>query len=313
MRKQLHGKKTIKFWSFSHGFLKTGLLTLIMDHLTPPRYIAVFLVATILVMMATLGLLMTVLLSSQKRHQAFQASLLALKHEHANNLLRTQIEIQELTFKNIAQEIHDNINLSLTLAKLTLHQIAEHTAVAALAGNAQEMISGAIGDLSAISRGLNADIIQQQGLFNAIQAEIERIRRSSRIEIDFVIKGETDFLSARQELLLFRSVQESFNNILKYSRAKNVYMCFDYDDTYVSVEVQDDGVGFDPADLPAKKGKSTGLHTLRSRFQLFSGSFAVHSAPGEGTQLIFKLPISDPNEKEQNLQDRTGRRPHSAS
>jgi two-component system NarL family sensor kinase len=283
-----------------------------MNQLTPPRYIAVFLVATILVMTAALGVLMALLLTNQKRHQAFQARILALKHEHANSLLRSQIDIQEMTFKNIAQEIHDNINLSLTLAKLTLHQIAEYDAVAALAGNAQQMITGAINDLSSISRGLNADIIQQQGLFNAIRAEVERIRRSSPVQIEFVIKGETDFLSAQQELLLFRSVQECFNNILKHSKAKNVYLCLDYNTEHLRVEVRDDGIGFDPADLPAKKGKSTGLHTLRSRVELFSGTLTVTSAPGEGTCLLFELPITDPNEKE-NVHDRPGRRPHSAA
>ncbi|TCJ17873.1 hypothetical protein EPD60_06720 [Flaviaesturariibacter flavus] len=284
-----------------------------MNHLTSPRYIAVFLVATILVMTAVLGILMALLLMNQKRHQAFLSRLIALKHEHANNLLRSQVEIQELTFKNIAQEIHDNINLSLTLAKLTLHQIAEHPPVAALAANAQQMISGAINDLSAISRGLNADIIHQQGLFNAIRAEIERIRRSSPVQIDFQIKGETDFLSAQQELLLFRSVQECFNNILKHSKAKNVTLCLDYDENNLRMEVRDDGTGFDPEELPAKKGRSTGLHTLRSRFELFSGSFLVESAPGAGTRLLFTLPINDPNEKEQNLHDRPSRRSHPAS
>jgi two-component system NarL family sensor kinase len=284
-----------------------------MNQLTPPRYIAVFLVATILVMTAVLGVLMTLLLMNQKRHQAFQASILALKHEHANNLLRSQVEIQELTFKNIAQEIHDNINLSLTLAKLTLHQIAENSLVATLAENARQMISGAINDLSAISRGLNADIIQQQGLFNAIAAEIERIRRSSPVQIGFTINGETDFLSAQQELLLFRSVQECFNNILKHSKAKNVTLCFDYEAEIVRVVIIDDGIGFDTAELPSKRGKSTGLHTLRSRVELFNGTFTVISAPGTGTKLIFELPITDPNEKEQNIQDCPGGRPHPAA
>jgi two-component system, NarL family, sensor kinase len=181
--------------------------------------------------------------------------------------------------------------------------------VAALAGNAQQMITGAINDLSAISRGLNADIIQQQGLFNAIRAEIERIRRGSRVQIDFEIRGETDFLSAQLELLVFRSVQECFNNILKHSRAKHVFLCLDYNNEHIRVEVCDDGIGFDPAELPAKRGKSTGLHTLRNRVKLFAGTLTVHSTPGEGTRLIFELPISDPNEKE-NIHDRAGRRPH---
>ncbi|GAB4091197.1 sensor histidine kinase [Flaviaesturariibacter terrae] len=283
-----------------------------MHNLTPPRYIAVFLVATIIVITAVLGVLMTLLLMNQKRHLAFQASLLALKSEHAQNLLRSQIEIQELTFKNIAQEIHDNINLSLTLAKLTLHQMNELLPVKDMAESAQQLISGAINDLSSISRGLNADIIHQQGLFNALKAEIDRIRRVSQLQIEFEITGETAFITAQQELLVFRSVQECFNNILKHAQASSASLRLLYAPERIRVEVRDDGVGFTTEEVVAKRGKSTGIHTLRSRVELLYGSFSVHSVPGEGTQFIFELPIGDPHEKEQNDPDRTGRRPHPA-
>jgi two-component system NarL family sensor kinase len=281
-----------------------------MHSITPPRYIAVFLVATIIVITAMLGVLMTLLLMNQKRHQAFQASLAALKIQHAHNLLISQVEIQELTFKNIAQEIHDNINLSLTLAKLTLHQVAEHPVVQALAENAQQLITGAITDLSSISRGLNADIIHQQGLFNAIKAEIERIHRVSQLRIEFTIKGETHFLSAQEELLVFRSVQESFNNILKHAKAREAVLLMTYDKVGLSLEISDDGIGFTPQEVEEKRGKSTGLHTLRSRIELFAGTFTVDSTPGEGTRLFLQLPISDHHEKEQDNPDRPGGRSH---
>ncbi|RYY38861.1 MAG: hypothetical protein EOO08_12870 [Chitinophagaceae bacterium] len=280
----------------------------LMHTITPPRYIAVFLVATIIVITAVLGVLMTLLLMNQKRHLAFQASLLALKSEHAQNLLRSQIEIQELTFKNIAQEIHDNINLSLTLAKLTLHQMTELAPVHNLAEYAQQLITGAINDLSSISRGLNADIIHQQGLFNALKTEIERIHRVSQLRIAFSIQGDTDFLTAQQELLVFRSVQECFNNILKHAQAKQASLCLEYSEKAVRIEVADNGVGFTPDEVAAKRGKSTGLHTLRSRVELLCGSFSVWSVPGEGTRLLFELPIGDTHEKEQNNPDRAGRR-----
>ena len=284
----------------------------LMHMLTPPRYIAVFLVATIIVITAMLGVLMTLLMMNQKRHASFQSSLLALKSEHAHNLLRSQIEIQELTFKNIAQEIHDNINLSLTLAKLTLHQITELAPVQNLAESAQQLITGAINDLSSISRGLNADIIHQQGLFNALNTEIDRIHRVSQLRIDFSITGNTEFLNAQQDLLLFRSVQESFNNILKHARATEATLRLEYLDKAVRVEVADNGVGFTSDELAGKRGKSTGLHTLRSRVQLLNGKFSVQSVPGEGTRLLFELPIGDKHEKEQNDPDRAGRRSHPA-
>ncbi|RYY86792.1 MAG: sensor histidine kinase [Chitinophagaceae bacterium] len=283
-----------------------------MQTIASPRYIAVFLVATIIVITGMLGVLMTLLLMNQKRHLTYQASILALKSEHAQDLLRSQIEIQELTFKIIAQEIHDNINLSLTLAKLTLHQITELAPVKGLAESAQQLITGAINDLSSISRGLNADIIHQQGLFNALKAEIERIQRVSQLEIDFAIDGETEFLEAQQELLIFRSAQECLNNVLKHAQARKASLVLGYREGKVRVEVRDDGKGFTREEVAEKRGKSTGLHTLRSRVELLSGTFTVESAPGEGTLLILELPISDAYEKEQNDPDRARGRSHPA-
>ncbi|RYY39228.1 MAG: sensor histidine kinase [Chitinophagaceae bacterium] len=284
-----------------------------MHTIASPRYIAVFLIATIIVITGMLGVLMTLLFMNQKRHLTYQASILALKSEHAQDLLRSQIEIQELTFKIIAQEIHDNINLSLTLAKLTLHQITELAAVKGLAENAQQLITGAINDLSAISRGLNADIIHQQGLFNALKAEIDRIERVSQLRIDFRIEGETEFLSAPEELLLFRSVQECLNNVLKHAQARQASLLLCYGNGRVRMEIRDDGKGFTQQEVAEKRGRSTGLHTLRSRVELLAGTFDVQSKPGEGTHLILELPISDPHEKEQNDPDRLGGRSHPAS
>ncbi|GAA4319861.1 sensor histidine kinase [Flaviaesturariibacter amylovorans] len=276
---------------------------------TTPHYIALFLIATILVMSTLLGILMGLVLINQKRHEVYQSSLGALQAQYTHSLLLTQVESQEQTFKNIAQEIHDNINLSLTLSKLTLHQLAEPNPPEDLVERSLGYISDAIRDLSAISRGLNAEIIHQQGLFNALNEEILRVERSSRLRTEFVVEGEPAFLSAQGELLVFRTIQESFNNILKHARASSARLQIVFCSQWIKVEMRDDGIGFDPETLSEKAGKSTGLLTIKSRVELFGGSFLVESAPGSGTRFYFELPIND-HDTETNLPDRPGGRPH---
>ncbi|RYZ21035.1 MAG: hypothetical protein EOO16_14610 [Chitinophagaceae bacterium] len=279
---------------------------------TTPHYIALFLVATILVMSTLLGILMGLVLINQKRHELYQSSLAALQVQYAHNLLLSQVESQEQTFKNIAQEIHDNINLSLTLSKLTLHQIAEPDPPPDLVARSIGYISDAIRDLSAISRGLNADIIHQQGLFNALSEEIQRVERSSRLHTELVVEGEPAFLPAQEEVLIFRIIQESYNNILKHARASGARLQLAFCPRWVKVEMRDDGIGFNPETLVEKPGKSTGLSTIKSRVELFGGSFLVESAPGAGTRLYFELPIIN-HDTDQNLPNRPGGRPHTGS
>jgi len=280
-------------------------------HTLPPRYIAFFLLATILVITTVLGALLTLLQMNHKRRQNYLTHMAALLSAHTQDLLRTRLEMQEQTFRDVAREIHDNINLSLTLAKLSLHR-AGAAAESVELEEVQQLISDAIRDLSTLSRGLNPDFIQQLGLVNAIKAEIERIHRSATLRIEFEVTGETLFIPPQTELILFRSVQECFNNILKHSAAGQAALHLEYRENYVQVRITDDGVGFEPADLEVKRGQSTGLCNLRTRMELFSGSLRVRSLPGKGTQLQFELPIKESHEHLSDNQDRTGRRPHPA-
>ena len=79
-------------------------------------------IPTILIFLLA-GLIITILYFYQKRQIIYEKNLNALKLDFEKNILKTQVEIQEQTFQNISREIHDNISLSLTLAKLNLNTI----------------------------------------------------------------------------------------------------------------------------------------------------------------------------------------------
>src|ERR1700759_398478 len=85
--------------------------------------IAVFLVITTGIILLLLAFVGTLFFLYQKRQLANSKTVEALKLDHEKSLLKTQVEIQEQTFQNISREIHDNISLSLTLAKLHLNTL----------------------------------------------------------------------------------------------------------------------------------------------------------------------------------------------
>src|SRR6478736_10348520 len=116
--------------------------------------IRLFLIVTTLLILFLVALISTVLFLYQKKRIAFIKNFEAAKLDYERSLLRTQLEIQEHTFQNIAREIHDNISLSLTLAKLNLNTLIvnEKNAPTDSIQNSVGLISNAIKDLSNISK-----------------------------------------------------------------------------------------------------------------------------------------------------------------
>ncbi len=258
-----------------------------------PPHMVLFLVVTIITIVAVLALLLILVLLNQKRQRLFEESLATLKLDHEKNILRTQMEIHEQTLKNVSREIHDNIHLSLIMAKMNLFELdCEDRKEAALRSEISvALIGNAIADLSAMSRSLNSDLIKSQGLIKALQLETERIQRCTRLNVTLSITGEPIYMTCDKEVFVFRIVQEAFNNVLKHARAKSVWLNLHYNCAMLELRVRDDGQGFDGARLEAEKGPSTGLASIKTRAWLLNGTLALQTAPGKGTELFLTIPF----------------------
>lgn len=196
-------------------------------------------------------------------------------------LLRTQLEIQEQTLKNISQEIHDNIGQTLSLAKLNLSTVdlqKENAQDKIL--SSKEMVSKAIHDLRNLSRSLNTDSIQSSGLVKAIETELSIIEHAGLFKTAFSTNGTITRMDPKKELILFRIVQEAINNIIKHSGANRILVHLDFAAEELRIEVNDNGSGFDAA---AGSIEGQGLRNMKSRAELIGGSFQIQSGPGGTT------------------------------
>lgn len=229
----------------------------------------------------------------QKRRFIYNQNMEALKASYEKDILDLKIEIQENTFQEIAREIHDNINLSLTLAKLQLNALLwEETEKhrEAITSTIQ-LIGQSLESLRNISRSLNSDIISTQGLTNAIQEEIKRITATGLIQVLLDVQGKAIFMDSQKELIVFRTIQEAFNNILKHARASMANINLDYQDMGLRISIKDDGVGFQFTSVKemAITGRS-GLKNIESRLNALNGTIQIKTKPNLGTQLLFYIP-----------------------
>jgi two-component system NarL family sensor kinase len=253
-----------------------------------PINIFMFLIAVIAAVAAVLVTLMMLIVLNRRRQRLFETSVVVLKEDHERHLLHTQVEIHEQTLKDISQEIHDNISLYLTLAKLALYPLEERPDTRESARTTLNLIGDAIRDLSAISKSLDSDLIAQQGLIKAIYGEAERMRRCTRVNLELQVTGDGVYMQGTRELFLFRVVQEALNNVLKHAEATQVRLDLHYAEQLIQLTIADNGRGFEPTGLEKKGG--AGLRNMRNRVEAFGGSFRLCSG-SEGTTLFITIPI----------------------
>lgn len=254
--------------------------------------IVTLIIATILIIGFLITAIFGVLMLYQQKQLANKNALEALALSYQQRILSSQIEVQEQTFQHISKEIHDNISLSLTLAKLNLNTIdwsESHTARSSVASSV-DLMTVVIGELRDLSKSLNNEIIRDLGLAKALQNEAEMISRMSNLDVNYTLNGDPVYLSADKELVLFRIVQEACNNVIKHSQARKLDIAVSYNEHTLVLEVIDDGKGFD---YEAKKapGNSAGLRNMESRAKLFNGNVQVLSFPDQGTRVLINIPI----------------------
>jgi two-component system, NarL family, sensor kinase len=248
-----------------------------------------FFVGTFCIIATTLIIIFTLF----QRKFKFSKRMLQLQEENQKNLLQTQLEIQEQTFNYIAEEIHDHIGQRLTLAKLYLNSRKEHEPQESeqLVDQSAELIGMAINDLKYMSRTLTASFINDNGLIPAIEMETERINKLHQFSLSLKVEGQTVFMPAETELVIFRIIQEALQNMMKHAKATKACIALHYRTEQLHITITDDGIGFDTATSSVAAIKTSGLTNMKKRTTLLNGTFQITSAPGKGTTIHIQLPV----------------------
>lgn len=194
--------------------------------------------------------------------------------------------------RRLARDLHDELGALLTSAKMDAARIRIR-----LAGSQPEVLARlahmvtAIDSVIALKRNITEDLhpsaLAHLGLVSTLEILAQDFARAGGLPVHCNLQPVR--LQPQADLMVYRLVQESLNNIGKHAKASQVWLDMREDDGQVRLLVRDDGVGFDAQALP--RG-ANGLLGMRFRVQAEHGHLQLVSAPGQGTRIEVRLPLA---------------------
>ena len=261
------------------------------------REIIITLIAGTSTLLLLGALMISFLFLYRNRHRRLLREREQLKLSYERELLKSQLEIQEQTFRHISQEIHDNIGQMLSLAKLNLATMdpAQPNNLEQKIIDSKKLVSQAIYDLRNLSHGLSTDYIADMGLARAIEHELEMVRKSGDLDTLFETDGKSYALDKQRELIVYRIIQETLNNIIKHAASQKIIIHLRYSPEELTLSITDNGKGFDLTPLNQDTSFGLGIKNMHNRARLMGAGFQISSTLGEGTSVILSVPVGTAN------------------
>ncbi len=242
-----------------------------------------------------------------ERRVAERTRELQRSREKLERHLREIITAEEEERKRIARELHDDTSQSLNATLITLdsaiRSLPEADPVRGRLVQVREQCMGMLKGVHRLIKDLRPPVLDDLGLESAVQWVLEKhvgekgilfqVRTSGSLEeLRSRAEGGLDF--GKVELVLFRVIQEAITNASKHAEASQVSVSLAFGDSGIEVEIEDDGIGFDPSRISEEyrgDAKGLGLLGMEERVGLLDGTLRIDSAPGRGTRILVHVPV----------------------
>ncbi|MEU7071621.1 sensor histidine kinase [Streptomyces narbonensis] len=201
--------------------------------------------------------------------------------------------------RRLAAEIHDTIAQGLTgviaqlqAASATPDRERADAHLRRAAGLARE----SLGEARRSVRNLGPAALEHDTLPEALRKTVADWAERSGVDTRFTVTGTELPLHDEVAATLLRIAQEALSNAARHSGASRAGVTLSYMDDEITLDVRDDGRGFDPLAPPerAGTGRGFGLDGMRARAERLTGTVTVEAAPGEGTAISARVPLGAP-------------------
>jgi two-component system sensor histidine kinase DegS len=232
-----------------------------------------------------------------KENESFKVHM--KKKMDEDELLRIRLlETQEWERHRIARDLHDSAVQNLSSV---IHHIELCTKLIDMdperckreLNNMSKLVRNVIQDMRQTIYNLHPASLDDMGLDVTIQREIDRLKRSYDIDIEFKSSGSDQGLLPVIPMTLYRIVQECCSNSIQHADANKITIDIRYEEQNIYMTIEDDGRGFDVAKVrreSAGLNKGFGISNIYERVHLLSGTIDIQSEIDHGTRLEITIP-----------------------
>jgi signal transduction histidine kinase len=231
--------------------------------------------------------------------------LIMLQDITAQNLAQAKLVEQQRAMatlkerEQVARELHDVLSQELAFINVQAQLVSglleageqekvleQLQLLAKAARHAQVDVRGQIGKLS-------FSIEPEEGFLGVLNRFLDMFQQMYGIETEMIFQDSnpTISLASMVKVQLLRIVQEAFTNVHKHAQAEKVILSLTREADFLELIIQDDGIGFDPGDLPSDN-RSFGLKIISARAEDVGGSLVIDSKHGQGTRIVVIVPCS---------------------
>jgi signal transduction histidine kinase len=210
--------------------------------------------------------------------------------------LRKVISAQEEERRRIARELHDDTAQALAAVGVSLEAALDGMPLSSSRWRLESLkvlVNQSLTDLHRIIYDLRPSILDDLGLSAAIRWLTEEHLRRTGVVVKVESYGLDERLPSDIETAVFRVVQEALSNIERHAGADAVLVQVSLENGTLSLEIEDDGQGFEPETVGVTTGsaRGLGLQGMRERVELMGGSFTLSSSPGRGTRIAITVSV----------------------
>ena len=206
------------------------------------------------------------------------------------------VEAQELERSRLAQEVHDGPAQALSNAIFQVEYIervidSDLLAARTELGFLRDLLRRELGSVRTFISQLRPPVLDELGLDGAISDAVGRTTALTGLAITSELEAPADQLTATQQTVVLRVLQEALQNVRKHGAASAATVASAIDGGDWVLTVRDDGRGFDVAAVAARGRRNFGLQFMRERAELIGAQFEVHSRPDGGTLVRLAIPV----------------------
>ncbi len=217
---------------------------------------------------------------------------IAAYQEQLRSLASELSLIEEKERRSLAADLHDHIGQMLALAQIKMGELRTQAADTKLAeplDAIRHLIEQMIKSTRSLTFEISPPILYDLGFEAAVEWFADNLQEQHNLEVEVIKDTHPKPMTSEIRVLLFKAVRELMINVAKHAQASRLKVTIARDGPDLKIDLVDDGIGFDPAQID--RTRSFGLFSIRERLRHIGGLLELHSGNGHGTRVTLVAPL----------------------